>query len=618
MTPYCERPWKTLVASTLVKTPDRVSDSPRAEYTRRLDERRNRLARESIRDRVLTESRLVIFLAGLVVAGLIWWARILSPAWLGAPIGLFLVVLIVHSRVIAAVRRAKRAVELYERGLDRLDGRWSGRGVSGDRFLDPEHPFAADLDLFGTGSVFERLCTARTGTGEETLAHWLLEPAPPGVVSERHASIDELRPRLDLREDLELLGSDVRAGIDPQGLVAWGNSPRVFQGAGVRIAAAVVSGLAVGALVLWIFFPFGLYPAFLMLLVLLGVNVGLATRVHGVVAGLDKRTHDLVLLSELLARVEREPFENAALRRLREALGSADEPASRRIAELARLMNLRDMQENQFFLPIAVVLLWNIQFAAAIDAWRGRFGPEIGRWLEAVGEFEALCALASYAWENPIDPFPELEADGARFEAEALGHALIPEATCVRNDVRLGLGTDVFVVSGSNMSGKSTLLRSVGVNAVLAFAGAPVKARRLRISPLSLGATLRVQDSLQAGRSRFFAEILRLRQIVDLARSRPPVLFLLDEILHGTNSHDRLIGAEAVVRGLVDLGAVGLVTTHDLALAGMVDRMAGRAANVHFEDQFAEGTLKFDYRMRPGVVQHSNALALMRSVGLEV
>jgi DNA mismatch repair ATPase MutS len=242
----------------------------------------------------------------------------------------------------------------------------------------------------------------------------------------------------------------------------------------------------------------------------------------------------------------------------------------------------------------------------------------VAHWIRAVGEFEALCALGAYAFECREDPFPELVPGPAHYEAQALGHPLIPEEACVRNDITLGSPTQVLIVSGSNMSGKSTLLRTVGINAVLAFAGAPVRGRRLRISPLTIGATLRIQDSLQAGRSRFYAEITRVRQIVELSRGPVPLLFLFDELFHGTNSHDRCVGAESIVRDLIDAAAIGLLTTHDLALARIVDALAPRALNVHFEDQLIDGQMHFDYRMRPGVVQHSNALALMRAIGLEV
>jgi DNA mismatch repair ATPase MutS len=325
-----------------------------------------------------------------------------------------------------------------------------------------------------------------------------------------------------------------------------------------------------------------------------------------------------VLLSGLLARLEREPFRSAALARLRGTLAVEGEPASAQVARLGRLLQLLDSKDNQLFAPFAALLMWTPLLAMRIDRWRARTGPAISGWIAAVGEFEALGALASYAFENPDDPFPEIEEGETCFDGRGVGHPLIAAESCVRNDVRLGGELRVLLVSGSNMSGKSTLLRTVGANTVLALAGAPVRAERLRVSVLAVGATLRVQDSLQAGRSRFYAEITRVRQLVGLADGPRPLLFLLDEVFHGTNSHDRVIGAGAVVRGLIDRGAIGLVTTHDLALAEVADRLAPRAANVHFEDQLVDGHMRFDYRMRPGVVRHSNALALMRAVGLDV
>jgi DNA mismatch repair ATPase MutS len=288
-------------------------------------------------------------------------------------------------------------------------------------------------------------------------------------------------------------------------------------------------------------------------------------------------------------------------------------------------VNILASRQNQFFVPIAALLLLGTQTAMAIDRWRARCGPHVPQWLEIVGEYEALAALAGYAAEHPDDPFPDIEDEGPRFEAEGLSHPLIPAGRAVPNSVRLGDdGPHVLLVSGSNMSGKSTWLRTVGINAVLAQAGAPVRARRLRMSSLHVGATLRIQDSLRAGQSRFFAEITRLSEVVAMARRHaadaavPAVLFLLDEVLAGTNSHDRRIGAEAIVRGLVDRGAIGFVTTHDLALAHVADALGSRGANVHFEDLIEDGRMRFDYRMRPGIVQHSNAIALMRKVGLDV
>ena len=552
----------------------------RAEYARRLEARRKALARQVGRERRIADLRLVVFLASLGLAGLVFVAERAATFWFVVPAVAFVLLVLAHERARRASHRAARAAVFYERGLARVENRWAGTGETGGRFLDPEHPYAADLDILGVGSLFERLCTARTRAGEETLAAWLLQPARPETIAERHAAVIELRPRLDLREDLELLGADVRTGIDPS----------VF---------------------------------LLVLIAEIAFAWRLGGRVRRVLVEVEPRTHDLVLLSTLLGRLEVEPFKSPALRRLRAALETGGLPASVQIARLARLLHRLDMRKNQFFLPIAALLLWTVQLAFAIDAWRGRSGPAIAGWLAAVGEFEALCALAAYASENPADPFPEIatDAEGTRavLDAEAIGHPLLPESGCVRNSLSLGTGArPALVVSGSNMSGKSTLLRSVGVNVVLALAGAPVRAERLRLSPLRVGATLRIQDSLQAGKSRFYAEITRVRLLMDLARGPVPLLFLLDELFHGTNSHDRCVGAEAIVRGLIERGAIGLVTTHDLALAAIVDRLAPEAENVHFEDQLVDGVMHFDYKMRPGIVRHSNALALMRAVGLEV
>jgi DNA mismatch repair ATPase MutS len=269
-----------------------------------------------------------------------------------------------------------------------------------------------------------------------------------------------------------------------------------------------------------------------------------------------------------------------------------------------------------------VLLLIQPHVALAVDRWRRRHGKDIRVWIDSIAESEALGSLAAYRYEHAEDPFPEIVspdagATAAIFDGVQLGHPLLPRASMVRNDVHLAGGTRLLVVSGSNRSGKSTLLRTVGINAVLALAGAPVRARSLRLSPLAIGATLRIQDSLLEGRSRFYAEITRIRALSEISSGAVPLLFLLDELFHGTNSHDRVVGAEGVLRSLLERGSIGLITTHDLALTAIADGLTS-AVNVHFEDWFEDNSIRFDYRMKPGPVTRSNALALMRSVGLDV
>ena len=562
--------------------------------------------------------RLAVFIALVVLGFLILRGTPISAWWLAVPGVFFVALVLVHEPIRRASDRSRRSVQFYSNGLSRLEGTWQGKGSAGLSYADNDHPYAADLDIFGTGSLFERLCTARTRSGEDCLAAWLLAPAAPETIALRHAAIRELRPQLDLREDLELLGVEIRQGIDPAALTEWASARRAFPGRGIPIAATALAVLGTAALAGWFFLGIGLSP-FLIVLFAGGIFArSLSARVKTVLSAVEQRTADLVLLSELLRRLETHPFEAPLLRGLVTSLETGGLPASKQIRRLARLVHLLDYRRNQLFAPLAILWLWTTQITVRIDAWRSGPGPRIIHWLSAIGEFEALCALAAYAAENPLDIFPEVAAGPALFEAHAIGHPLIQRRDCVFNDVSLGHGAVALMVSGSNMSGKSTLLRTVGVNTAMALAGAPVRAASLRLTPLFAGATLRIQDSLQAGRSRFYAEITRLRQMVDLSRGPLPLLFLFDELLSGTNSHDRCVGAESVVKGLIQHGAIGMVTTHDLALTQFADGSDSRIANFHFADSLVDGKMIFDYRMRPGVVEHSNALALMRAIGLEV
>ncbi|HEX8847820.1 MAG TPA: hypothetical protein VF791_24480 [Pyrinomonadaceae bacterium] len=592
------------------------AEEPRIEYARRREARRMTAAQHFQSFRKVGIVRLVLLAAALVLAWLaikgliVWW-------WLLPPVVAFLALAETQARITRARRLSERAADLYERGLERLEDRWARGQNTGERFIEASHPYAEDLDLFGKGSLFELLSTARTRVGEETLADWLLEPATTREVRARQAAVTELRPLLDLREDLALLGEGVRSGEDARALVAWSAHPPWLITRAVRLGAIVLAALGLITLVLWIA-GFGVIPLLAAFILGRAFSYRLQTQVNSVISAVDQVGRDLTLLSEVLARMERERFSSPLLVELRAALDVEGLTASRQIARLNLLIDLLDARRNMLFAPISIILLWPLQFAIAIERWRQASGHAIGRWLKAVGELEALSSLAGYAYEHPLDPFPELVEGEARFEGEGLGHPLIPESRNVRTDLRLSGELRVLIVSGSNMSGKSTLLRTVGTNTVLALAGAPVRARRLRLSPLQIGASIRIQDSLQAGASRFYAEITRLRQIVELTKGERRVLFLLDEILHGTNSHDRRIGAEGVVRGLVERGAIGLVTTHDLALARIAEELAPHADNVHFEDHLEAGKMTFDYLLRPGVVERSNALELMRSIGLEV
>ncbi|MBW2314472.1 MAG: DNA mismatch repair protein MutS [Deltaproteobacteria bacterium] len=604
--------------------PDERTQAPRPTYEARLGEERRAAASLARRQGLISNLRLSVFVVGLVAAWFSLGIRSMGAAWLVPVLVAFVTLVLLHDRVIRARERADRTVRYYEAGVARLDDPQSPAGCSrdGTEFMDGDHLHSADLDLFGPGSIYALLCRARSRPGAETLARWLSEPAAPDEVRERQAAVAELAGHIELREALALVGEGDDPPVSPDRLVAWCSGPPGPPVRGIRALAAILSALSSGALLGGaVAFGSGAIAFASPLLVAQSLFFGaLAGRRRAVLAGIERAAPDLARLATLLELLESAQFESPRLRALRQTVEIDGLAPSRRIARLRRWIDLSEARRNQMYWvpPIGPILGLVTQATLAIEAWRNRVGPHVGEWVRAVGEFEALASLATHTFEHPEDVFPEVVDGPAVFEAEGIGHPLLPPDASVRNDVALGDAPRALVVSGSNMSGKSTLLRTVGSNAVLALAGAPVRARRLRLSPLTIGASIQVQDSLREGASRFYAEISRIARIVEATEADRPVLFILDEIFHGTNSHDRRIGAEAIIRALLERNAIGLVTTHDLALAKVADTLAPRVANVHFEDQMREGRIHFDYRMRPGVITRSNALALMRAVGLDV
>lgn len=591
---------------------------PKSEYQRRLAARQAEAERHEHWEKIAGRARFLTFLAIVAVLYASWDAARLLSWWLLAAIAGFAGAVIWHRRVVRRWERFRRAGEYYAKSLDRLDDRWAGTGPEGLRYLRQDHLYAKDLDLFGRGSLFQWLCAARTRMGQDVLAAWLLNPADPDTVRARQAAVEELRDAVDLREEMAVLEAVAGPALNPHSLGEWVAAPALLTDRVRPLLAAVLTLLSLAALAGTLFFDAGL-GWFVAIAVVQGLLLlHLLPTMRTLTGGIDAVLGELNLLVEVLRIVEVQQYRSPALREITSRLRVGGVSATRRIAHLVQLAEGWDtVRRNQFVVPFAFVLMLMVHLAYAIERWRLKNRAPIAGWLDAVGEFEALLSLAGYAFEHPQHPFPEILAATGQVEAQGLGHPLIPERRRVTNDVALGPTLQLLLVTGSNMSGKSTLLRTVGVNAVLALAGAPVCAARMRLSPLTLATAMRNVDSLQEGVSAFYAEIQRLRAICDRAAQRPPLLFLLDEILHGTNSHDRRIGAEAVIENLLQQGAWGLITTHDLALAEIAHERPAQAANVHFEDQLEDGKIRFDYRLRPGVVPKGNGLVLMRLLGFD-
>jgi len=593
---------------------------PRTEYAARLDRYQQIVAAKERLHIRCGNIKLAAIVAFIAVALLALDGRF-SPYWILAPLALVAILVVVHERILRARDHARTAVALYRRGIARIDDAWPGTGSSGDRFRDPKHVYSDDLDLFGRGCLFELLSTARLPMGEDRLALWLRQRSPVPDILERQQLIAELRRNLDLREDIAVTGEDLRPRLDPAPLIAWAEGNPTLKSGLLRILFVALTAAAFAAFV-WMFYRESFAPFIAVLTIELALYSIFRRRADEVLDSVRSNAEGLILLSQILARIEREQFSSARLQAHTSELASASEPASRAIRALARIIFWSDAREGLIVRILQLPALYSLQVAFAADSWRHRWGPRMKIWLDAVGEIEALLSLATYSFEHPSDPFPEFVEPPADslpvFDGQDLGHPLIPAAKCVPNSVRLDRETRVMLISGSNMSGKSTLLRTVGINAVLAMAGAPIRGKSLRLSPVALGTRIRSSDSLQEGRSNFYTEILHIRQVFELASAGAPLLFLFDELLEGTNSKDRRIGAEGLLRALLDGGAIGIVTTHDLALTAVTVSLGAAIRNFHFQDFVENGAMTFDYRLREGVVAKSNAIELMRLIGLKV
>lgn len=593
---------------------------PSAEYSTRLEAR---LKTVSAKERVhlqLGYWKLATIVAGLALVWLAFGRHFLSPYWLFALAALYTALAIFHEITIRGRMHAETAAAFYRRGIARIEDRWAGTGETGERFRDTNHVYADDLDLFGRGSLFELLSIARLPMGENRLARWLCNPSPKDEILERQKIVQSLNEKLGLREDLAVIGEDLRVRLNPETLTGWAEDAPILPAGVIRVITAILAASFVAALIYY-FEASRFLPVLVVLLLEAALLRWLRPLAITVVNGVTSNAEGLLLFSKILKRLEDEPFISPRLQGLAAELKHDGYPASDSIRQLARIVYWIDARHGFLMYLLELPLLYTVQVGFAAESWRRRCGGRMRRWIEIVGEMEALLSLAAYSYEHPQDPFPEFvqqEGSLAFFSGEELGHPLIPSARCVRNSVRLDQAARVLLISGSNMSGKSTFLRTVGINTVLAHAGAPIRGKSLQLTPLSIGTRIHSADSLQEGRSSFYAEILQIRKVFELTKQGVPLVFLFDELLEGTNSNDRRIGAEGLLRALLADGAIGIVTTHDLALTEVTGPLGDLVRNKHFQDHVEDGKMRFDYKLQDGVVAKSNAIALMRMIGLDV
>jgi len=544
-----------------------------------------------------------------------------------------------HDAVLRQRERALLRAELNRRGLRRLDGTWVNDPPPAPPAPlppDPEGnteavpPYASDLDVLGPASIWQRCDATTTRYGERALRRALGRAAAPPLdlqpARELQAAVRELAPQLGLRQELEvsgrLLADPKGRKPDPEPFARWAAGPPVLSPA--YKVVLVLPVCTVPALALQLTHPLPGLGYLVMALLGLQLLVVLASgvTVNRLVEILATRERGVSEYAGMLALLSAAPLQAPANRALQAALrteGRDAVPELRRLHDLVGYLELR--RHLILWFPVNAVLLWDVFFALAIGRWQARSGKAVRGWLTALGEVEARSSLAGLQFDNPDWTFPELTDEPATLSAQGLAHPLLPAERRVGNDVTLPGAGRGFLVTGSNMSGKSTLLRSIGLLQVLAWAGGPVCARAARLSPMRLRTVVRIDDNVLKGVSHFYAELQRLKETLDEAERAardggPPLCYLLDEILHGTNTRERELGARLVVKTLCRRGATGAVSTHDLSLASLEQDTAGAVRNIHFTESVRDGKMTFDYVLRDGPVQTTNALRLMRLIGI--
>jgi hypothetical protein len=606
-------------------------------YRRRVDQFSAVERRYAVRERPVMHFRVAAFLVAVAAfilgrnspAGLAWHIAC------GAAACAFVAAVVYHEYVRRQMLRFGLLRSINQEGLARLHRDWAALPETPVAVPPPHQAVADDLDLFGHASLFQMLCTAHTPLGIETLRDWLVEGASAAEVHQRQQAVRELAQHLDLRQTLDLEGRLlVDRGRAASRFLEWAEDkpwlarrPRLLWLLRAMAITVPLIGLAIA--LHWVSLERGAIAIFVALFLNIIASAFVGWRLHNISSGINLRYNEIGRYARMFRLMYAMPEASPPLVAVKHEATQAGGGVLRCMTKLQRIVALAKIRHSPMlfifvFVPLQLVFLYDLHILCLLEAWQAKVGVHARAWFRALGKLEALSSLSTLAHDYPAWAMPALDESAKRFEAVELGHPLLPDGPRVANDVELGPPGSFLLVTGSNMSGKSTLLRAIGVNAVLAQAGAPVCAKRLAMPPLALATSMRIRDSLEDGVSFYMAELLRLKQIVNQARNPGPhngrlLLYLLDEILLGTNSKERHIAVVRVMEHLLRHDTIGAISTHDLDLATSPP-LAATCCCVHFRETLhggpAQQAMTFDYCLRPGIATTSNALKLLEIVGL--
>ncbi len=594
----------------------------RKAYSRRQANYQKELSRAQNNSKQISTLRLLSFLLALASLGYGYYGPYQIIMYLALPFfAAFVFLIIHHGRVKQHIDFLEKLVLINKMALQRLEGKWTSFSETGEKYMDPNHPYSLDLNIFGQGSLFQYINTTSSFQGEKALVNYLKNPGEFEEIKSRQEAVLDLASRLDFRQHFQAAGMDpFFKRQDPEETAAWAEKGHFWSSHPGINAVLFLPFITFGLFALAAAGLFPFWPA-LVMLGLQGVTALLGEKEsRHVFENTDRTVLRIARYVDLMQRIEQENFKGSFLRVQKRKLFPGKKPASHHIHNLVKIADRNNLRFSSplIFYPLNIAVLWDLRTLKKLEEWRRNWGLSIREWFDTVGEIEALSALAGLCHDHPHWVFPDIKKAPPKFQAKNLGHPLIPWEERVGNDLSLPRPGTIFLITGSNMSGKSTLLRTVGINLVLAYAGAPVCASEMNCSLMQIYSKMQIHDNLEERVSTFYAELKRMKMIIDAAQKKEPLIFLLDEIFRGTNSRDRIKATRTVIRQLFQLNTVGLITSHDLELGSLEKEYPCFIKNYHFTDQIYDGRIHFDYKLKSGISQTANAVTLMKMLGIEV
>ncbi|AEG59059.1 MutS family DNA mismatch repair protein [Desulforamulus ruminis] len=597
-----------------------MADKIESIYQTRKADFEDQLAHEKKKDNTLVLFRGLIGL--IIVAILVFGYFYQLSYYLFYPVPLillFLILVVKHQGIRNKITYLIKMIQINEAALLRLSDQWTTFIDTGEKFTDPDHRYSQDLNIFGRGSLYQKVNAATSLLGKESLAKLLSKESSLQEIALRQPAVQELGRKLDWRQHFQAIGmGNEGQDFDPIPLFKWAEEEAILINKKTTSFIWLLPLLTLTLFILAGTRQVSVYVAILPLIAQILIVVYCEKFIPQVFRRTQSAVSHLERYSSLLSHIERENFQSPLLLDLKDKL-LTQQQASRQIQALAKIADRINLRYSPFvYLLINITTLWDLSTLRKLEQWKQQAGPSLKGWFQVVGELEALASLAILAHDHPEWVYPVVTEGKPSFAATDLGHPLISKNSRVHNDVSLAIPGTIFVITGSNMSGKSTLLRTIGINLVLAYAGAPVCAKNMKCSLMKIYTSMQVHDNLEQKTSTFYAELKRVKMVIDSAKDKKPMIFLLDEIFKGTNSKDRIFGAKTVIKNLSRLSTIGLVTTHDLELGTLADEDPEFIKNYHFTDKIVNGQITFDYCLKPGISQNTNAIALMKLIGIEV